>query len=214
MFACHHMLTHALAGSGAFFAFGLAGGMHCAGMCGPLACLLGRPEERPLARLGLYHSGRLLAYASIGALAAAAGRPLVPLLSWPVVAAVAALPLLAYAFWPRSWAPAFLGAWHNAAALRLGGLDPTLRALGLGLLTPGLPCGLLYAAAGAAITAPSWAVGAGWMASFGAGTLPILALGQGGFSWLAGRGPGFIPFLRRASAALAAITILALSFLG
>jgi len=212
---CHHMLAHALAGSGAFFLFGLAGGLHCAGMCGPLACLLGSAERNPFARLGLYHGGRLLAYAAVGATFAALGSPLRPVLTWPLLAALGALPLLAYAFWPRSLALPFVGALHARAARALAGLHPDLRSFALGLLTPGLPCGLLYAAAGSAITAPGWAVGAGWMLAFAAGTLPALALAQGGYALAGrGRGPAFTLGLRRATAALAATTILALSFLG
>ena len=213
--SCHHLLAHALAGSGAFFAFGLAGGLHCAGMCGPLACLLGRTDERPLFRLGLYHLGRLGAYAAVGATFAALGSPLRPILTWPVLAVLGALPLLAYAFWPRSWAWGLPAGWLSAANRGLGALPESLRSLGLGLLTPGLPCGLLYAAAGSAITAPGWAVGAGWMAAFAAGTFPALALSQGGFAWLGRRrSPAFVLGLRRATAVFAAGTILALSFLG
>jgi sulfite exporter TauE/SafE len=213
------MLAHTLAGCGAFFAFGLAGGLHCAGMCGPLACLLGRAEQRPLARLGLYHAGRGVAYALVGACFAALGRPLRPILTWPVLAALGALPLLAFAFWPRSLAAGLPGRWLDSAAQGLGSLagrvPEGLRPLGLGLLTPGLPCGLLYAAAGAALAAPSGALGAAWMLSFAAGTLPLLAASQGGFALAARRrSPAFVLGLRRATAAVAAGTILALSFLG
>lgn len=212
--ACHHLATDALAGSGAFFAFGLAGGLHCVGMCGPLACLLGKPEEQPLSRLGLYQGGRIAAYAVIGAFFAAVGRPWQPVLTWPVLAVIAALPLMAYAFFADAGAPGFLSKAYGAVARRLAPAPPALRALGLGLLTPLLPCGLLYAAAGAAVAAPSPLLGAAWMAAFAAGTLPLLALGQAGFAFAAQRRPqSFVLGLRRAAALLAAGTILALSFL-
>ena len=208
-FHCTVDQAQALAGSATFFALGLGGGLHCMGMCGPLACLLGRPEERPLARLGLYHLGRFTAYASLGAVLAAAGAPLRPLLSWPLLAALAVLPLLAYAISPRDRGPAFLGRWHGAGARRLMGLPPASRALGLGLLTPVLPCGILYTAAGAAVAAPGPGQGALWMASFAAGTLPLVLVGQLGFSWAARRGQGaWLPLLRRGSALLAALTLL------
>lgn len=215
MLSCHHPLTHAIAGAGAFFSLGLAGGLHCVGMCGPLACLLGKPEERPVAALGLYHGGRLAAYATVGFTFAWLGRPLQPILTWPVLAAVASVPLLLYAFWPRSWSPAFLQRLYAGASRKVAALPPHRRALSLGLLTPALPCGLLYAAAGAALSAPSPLMGAGWMLAFAGGTLPLLLLGQAGFVWAArGRELGFIQGLRRASAVLAALTILFLSFLG
>lgn len=215
MMSCHHPLTHAIAGAGAFFSLGLAGGLHCVGMCGPLACLLGRPEERPVAALGLYHGGRMAAYAAVGFTFAWLGRPLQPILTWPVLAAVASVPLLLYAFWPRTWSPALLQRLYAGASRWVAALPPLRRALSLGLLTPALPCGLLYAAAGAALSAPSPLMGAGWMLAFAAGTLPLLLLGQAGFVWAArGRELGFVQGLRRASAVLAALTILFLSFLG
>jgi sulfite exporter TauE/SafE len=212
--ACHHMAAHALTGAGAFFALGLAGGMHCAGMCGPLACLLGRPEQQPWGVLGLYHGSRLAAYAAVGATFAALGSPLRPLLSWPVLALLAGLPLLAFAAFGSDGGPGFLTRWHAAGARRLAGLPPWMRGLGLGVLTPALPCGLLYAAAGGAISAPGPLVGAAWLLAFGAGTLPLLLLGQAGFSWAARRGsPRLQQGLRRGAALLAACTLIYLSFL-
>lgn len=216
---CRHLLAHALAGCGAFFAFGLAGSLHCAGMCGPLACLLGKAEERPLSCQAFYQAGRFTAYAMLGALFASLGRPLRPLLSWPVLAGLGAVPLLAYAFWPRSAAFALPGRWLEQGLGGLGGLagliPEGLRPLGLGLLTPVLPCGLLYAAAGAALAAPSAALGAAWMLAFAAGNLPLLAASQGGFALAARRrSPAYVLGLRRTTAAIAAGTILALSFLG
>jgi sulfite exporter TauE/SafE len=208
-FVCTVGQAHALAGGAAFFMLGLGGGLHCMGMCGPLACLLGRPEERPALRLGLYHLGRFSAYATLGALMATLGAPLRPILSWPMLAAFAVLPLLAYAIWPSDRGPAFLARWHSAGARRLIGLPPTARALGLGLLTPALPCGILYMAAGAAVAAPGPAQGALWMLAFASGTLPLVLVGQLGFSWAARRGQGaWLPALRRGSAVLAALTLI------
>jgi hypothetical protein len=209
------MTVHALTGAGAFAMLGLAGGLHCAGMCAPLACLLGRPEERPWPALSLYHGARLAAYAAVGAVFAWVGSPLRPLLSWPLLAAVAVVPLLAYALFGGDGGPAFLARWHAVGARRLTAWPPWLRALGLGALTPALPCGLLYAAAGGAVSAPDPAVGALWLLAFGGGTLPLLLLGQAGFSWAAATGsPLRLERLRRGAALLTACTLLYLSFLG
>ena len=212
---CCHLAIHALTGAGAFAALGLAGGLHCAGMCGPLACLLGRPERQPWGVLGLYHAARLTAYAGVGAAFTWVGGPLRPLLSWPLLAALAVLPLLAYALFGREGGPSFLARWHSAGARRLAVRPPWLRGLGLGALTPALPCGLLYAAAGGAVSAPGPWVGAGWLLAFGAGTLPLLLLGQAGFTWAAAQGsPLRVERLRRGAALVAAGTLLYLSFLG
>jgi uncharacterized protein len=205
---------HGPAGALSLFLLGLVGSLHCLGMCGPLACLFSRPEEDPVLHLGLYHGSRLLAYGVVGASFAWLGAPLRPMLSWPVLAAIAVLPLLIWAVWPRDWAPAFLSRWHGAAMQRLRGLSPARRAIGIGLLTPALPCGLLYAAAAASISAPNPALGAAWMLAFGAGTLPLLAAGQAGYVWAARRGEGrwALP-LRRLAAVLAAATLIFFAFL-
>ena len=214
-FHCTVGQAHALAGGAAFFGLGLAGGLHCLGMCGPLACLLGRAERTPLASLGLYHGARFLAYGTVGTLIAGLGTPLRPLVSWPLLAALGIVPLLFYAFRPAGELPGLLARWHGAGARRLRGLPPPARALGLGLLTPALPCGMLYAAAGAAVAAPSAVSGGLWMLAFAAGTLPLLLLGQLGFSW-AGRtrSGAWVPTLRRASALVAAATLLGFAVWG
>ncbi|MEO8083762.1 MAG: sulfite exporter TauE/SafE family protein [Ardenticatenales bacterium] len=205
----------ASAGALAFFTLGLAGGLHCIGMCGPLACLLGRPERTPLSSLGLYHGGRLAAYAMVGVLFASFGAPLRPVLTWPVLAAIAVLPLLLYALRPSDLAPGFLARWHALGARRLRGVAPPVRALGLGLLTPALPCGILYAAAGAAVAAPSAAVGALWMVAFAGGTLPLLVTGQIGFTWAARvRGGAWVPTVRRVAALVAALTLIGFALMG
>lgn len=214
-FHCTVGQAHAAAGATAFFALGLAGGFHCLGMCGPLACLLGRAERTPRASLGLYHGARFLAYGSVGALFAGLGAPLRPILSWPVLAALGILPLLIYALGPRDRFPGFLARWHAAGARRLRDLPPPARALGLGLLTPALPCGMLYAAAGSAVAAPSAGVGALWMLAFASGTVPLLLLGQIGFSRLGqARGGAWVPALRRVSALVAAATLLGFAVWG
>jgi len=55
------------------FGMGLAGGLHCAGMCGPLA-LLATAGRRRLVSIGLYLTGKTSSYALLGALAGALGE--------------------------------------------------------------------------------------------------------------------------------------------
>ena len=48
---------------------GLLGSLHCIGMCGPIAFVLPLNRQntfRQWGQLGLYHTGRLLAYGIIG----------------------------------------------------------------------------------------------------------------------------------------------------
>ncbi|MGB8705218.1 MAG: sulfite exporter TauE/SafE family protein, partial [Gillisia sp.] len=59
--------------------FGLLGSFHCVGMCGPIAFLLPVDREnnfKKLFQIFIYHSGRILAYSSIGFLFGFAGKSL------------------------------------------------------------------------------------------------------------------------------------------
>ena len=60
----------------AAFVGGLAGGLHCAGMCGPLACMLlpVRGEGADASTVSsVYHLSRLTSYAVLGGLAGGLG---------------------------------------------------------------------------------------------------------------------------------------------
>jgi sulfite exporter TauE/SafE len=195
------------AGAGAFLLLGLAGSLHCAGMCGPLAYALG-DGGAGLKRLLPYHAARLAVYAGLGWAAAALGRPLQLALPGPSLLFLAALPLLAYALWPRDLSLPWLGSLLARSLGRLRSLPSGPRAVGLGLLTPLLPCGLLYAALAGSLAAPRPALGAAWMLSFAAGTLPLLALSQWGLARGAAVGGPWPLRLRRASAACAAFSLL------
>ena len=55
---------------------GLATSLHCAGMCGPIACGLGtlaKSEGERLTAASLYHGTRLVSYGIIGAVCGALG---------------------------------------------------------------------------------------------------------------------------------------------
>ncbi len=181
------------------FAAGLAGSVHCALMCGPLACA-GLPVERSarLRAAGAWHLGRIAAYALLGCLLGGVGLSIAQGLSGSVVAAmpwVMAAALVATAFDVGRWIrpPAFLGGLARRVA-RLGAkLSPALRAGALGAATPLLPCGLLYGVFLAAMAAGSFGRGAGLMASFAVGGTAALSAAQlPGLSAFSSR-----PWLRR-----------------
>ncbi|MBC3787980.1 sulfite exporter TauE/SafE family protein [Spirosoma utsteinense] len=160
---------------------GLAGSLHCIGMCGPLAMALpvGRlPQgQRRLAR-GLYHAGRLSAYSLLGAVVGTLGqgllltglqRPIsimagILLLVWAVSAKVFPNWMHTTSFARRLTAPL-------AALLR----RPTLTHMaGLGFLNGLLPCGSVYVALAGALATTSPMGGAGYLLAFGLGTLPAM----------------------------------------
>ena len=56
---------------------GLATSLHCAGMCGPIACGVGtlaKSEGERLAAASIYHGTRLFSYGVIGGICGALGR--------------------------------------------------------------------------------------------------------------------------------------------
>lgn len=171
---------------------GLATSLHCAGMCGPLACGLGtfaRSEGERKRAAALYHVGRLTAYSIIGAICGALGRePLSWFFHSPAVllpwALVIALLLLATGWEKKIPRPAFLTRFLFRMRLRTRKMPVVAGAAVTGLLTPFLPCGPLYAVFLAMLAAGSAAKGAEMALAFGLGTVPLLWLAQHQFHHL------------------------------
>lgn len=176
--------------SGAFAA-GLAASFHCAGMCGPLACLAcsRRTSCGTTPPAAAYHATRLTAYALGGAGAAAFGAAWLHLLPdwlrgsipWVVLAIV----LL--------WA---LGLTSSIPVPRLPWLKPN--PVLIGAATPLIPCGPLYLMFGLAALSGTPAKGASLLLAFGLGTVPLLWVAQHQWgrlrNWL---GPGRALWLQR-----------------
>ena len=195
---------------------GLATSLHCAGMCGPIACGLGtlaKSEGERLTAASLYHGSRLLSYAAIGAVCGALGQqPLkrffdspAALLPWVMV-----LVLLCMAFgldkkFPR---PAVLNRFTARARFKASRLSAYGGASAMGLLTPFLPCGPLYLMFGATLLAGSAARGAEFALAFGLGTVPLLWLAQHQFHRIRSRlTPLAMGRLRRGLALVTAVML-------
>ncbi|MEK7952719.1 sulfite exporter TauE/SafE family protein [Luteolibacter soli] len=171
---------------------GLATSLHCAGMCGPLACgvgMMAKSESERMTAASAYHAGRLFAYSTIGALCGALGKePLGWFFHSPAVllpwALVAALLLLATGLEKKIPRPAFL--MRFIARLRFRTMKlPVIAGAGLtGLFTPFLPCGPLYAVFLALLASGSAARGAEVALAFGLGTVPLLWVVQHQFQRL------------------------------
>jgi len=87
-------------------------------------------------------------------------------------------------------------------------LSPVTRAAMLGVVTPLLPCGLLWAAFAGASVAGSATSGATVMAAFALGSLPLLFLAQSQAGRIATRfSPRSVQILQRSAMLLAAITL-------
>ncbi len=155
---------------------GLAGGPHCALMCGAACAGIGRGPQGRRA-LAQFLAGRALGYAAVGGVAGAsvqalgwlggASAALRPLWSFAHLAAMA----LGVALLLNARQPAWLerqgrGWWRTARlmAQRRGG------SFSLGLAWALMPCGLLQAALLTAALAGDAARGAGAMLAFAAGS--------------------------------------------
>lgn len=219
------MLDLALAGSA--LVMGLAGSLHCAGMCGAACAGLTRGGQRE-AVLG-FQFARLLSYAVGGALVAASVGGL---LRWEQGAAwlrpvwlglhLAALALGLTLLW-RGAQPAWLQALWGARApqsvsipvggLAAGGvqLGAPRRAALAGLAWVAWPCGLLQSAlVVAALASGPWA-GALVMAAFAAGSSPgLLAAPWLLRRWLGQQGRGLSWAIRLSGGLLAAGSLWAL----
>lgn len=197
-----------IAGASSALVAGATGSVHCALMCGPLACA-GLPSGPGRWRAALaWHTGRVSAYALVGGALGALGvgvsqtltTSVQPLLPWVMAAGLIATALDV----GRHLAPL-----PGLAGLsrRLGGLaarqSPTRRSLLLGAATPFLPCGLLYGVFLAAVATSSLAGGAAVMAAFALGAVPALGGVQAG-AQLGARFPAATWALRRAVPLVAA----------
>jgi sulfite exporter TauE/SafE len=180
---------------------GLAGGVHCVGMCGGIVgALAGATGQRqPAMRLHLaYSAGRILSYGLAGALAGSAGG----VLGWAGSAALgvrgsmvgqsifmlaASLMLIMLGLYLSGLAPVLrhmeslgAGLWRRLQPLARPLLPAATlpRAVGLGAIWGFLPCGLVYAMLVTAMATGSPALGAAVLVAFGLGTLPnLLAVG-------------------------------------
>lgn len=166
----------------ALFMTGLVGSAgHCAGMCGPfvLAQIGARARMDRIAGYALlpYHLGRGTTYVALGALLAAPIGILGRLdgLRWIPAAMLVAAAIIFVIQALRGWnflagrPPAFL---HRARGLFARPLG--LRGYALGFLLGFLPCGLLYAAIGAAAATGDPIAAATGMLGFVLGTAPML----------------------------------------
>lgn len=191
------------------FIFGAANSLHCAAMCGPLALAFQGGSKGACS----YHLGRVLSYGTIGVVLGGLGSALgshelgAPT-AWVAFVLAAGLVVLALLGERGALAIPGLGQALNRAMARTRRWSPAWRAGLLGMFTPLLPCGLLWAACAGASLAGSPLAGGGVMTGFALGSLPLLLLAQTQAGRLARRfGPRTLQWLQR-GAMLSAAAIL------
>jgi len=196
----------------------LVGSPHCAGMCGGLVAFCTGVGGGAKSRTALvaYHAARLVSYAAVGAVAGALGMALdlgggaiglsrtAAIVAGLAICLFGVATLLQLAGARISCLPApkplvdALKKIHGFAMRR----GPVPRSTIVGLATPLLPCGWLWAFAAIAAGTASIVWGVAAMAAFWLGTVPILTAVGVGLSWIPANA-------RRSLAAMAAVAMIA-----
>jgi uncharacterized protein len=164
---------------------GLAGSLHCVGMCGPLALAL--PVQRSnnwlrAVAATVYNTGRVVSYTLMGTVFGGAGQIFIAS-QWQARLSIAlgALILL-YLFIPKKYLhlpsakgginQPFVWVRKKLSALLQSGSSSSLFVMGM--LNGLLPCGLVYLALGSAVVTGSMVRGGMFMLFFGLGTFLLM----------------------------------------
>ncbi len=166
-------------------ALGLLGSLHCMGMCGPIAFML--PVDRTnnlkkATQIGIYHLGRLLAYALIGLVFGLLGKGLYVFglqqkLSIIIGSLMILVVILPYKTFHKYNFSKPIYKIISKVKNKLG-KELTKKTsdtfLTIGFLNGLLPCGLVYMALFGAIAMGDALKGSLYMMLFGIGTVPLM----------------------------------------
>lgn len=200
---------------GAAFVAGLVTSLHCAGMCGPVACWLMPTQKQDDATTisSVYQVTRLLSYTLLGVAAGGLGRVPLTFLGgtwlqytpWILVIFFVAVAFKLDKRIPRPlWSARLAVKLHST----LRGRSRLAGAAILGAGTPLLPCGPLYFVIAMATFAGSALRGAEFMLAFGLGTLPLLWFTQANFGLLRSKlKPAVLDRTRAGIAVVAALVV-------
>ena len=161
---------------------GLAGSLHCMGMCSPLAVAVSGMSRSFLTSRLLYNAGRILTYGLLGAFVGAFGAMagLTQYQTWLSVALGAILVLLGITGVSVIRVPLLtpvlqrLTGWLKARYASQVRSKSTRAFVLMGSINGLLPCGLTYFALTYCITLPDAYSGFQFMTLFGLGTLPVM----------------------------------------
>lgn len=176
---------------GAALILGLAGSLHCIGMCGPLVMAVhsARSNGNWWYKKVLYHLGRISVYASLGAIAGSIGQTFVAFGLQRWIAITAGLLMMLFLAWPAGM-KRFKSKPLNAIGWLKGKFSALLKNqnamshFSLGVLNGLLPCGLVYVALAGSIALSDVWKSALFMALFGLGTTPALFAAGSILKWL------------------------------
>lgn len=168
------------------FILGMAGSLHCVGMCGPIALALPGDRRQSLKFISgrlIYQTGRIITYISLGLLAGIFGKG-ISLLGVQYLQQITSIGLgcllIIMALIPATQHRIFIPSLQiliakvkmSLASLLKKRHYPSLFAIGL--LNGLLPCGLVYSALLGALSASSPEMAMNFMLFFGLGTFPLM----------------------------------------
>jgi sulfite exporter TauE/SafE len=160
---------------------GLAGSLHCVGMCSPLAMAVTSSRSGASLKRLVYNAGRIFTYSILGMIVASLGF-VIPIFKFQnLVSIVLGIILLLVGIGTLKAKIPYLSTFIGIQTTRLKilfakflqrkGLSSVLF---LGSLNGLLPCGLVYIALAYCLTLQSPLEGFGFMSLFGVGTLPAM----------------------------------------
>jgi sulfite exporter TauE/SafE len=164
------------------FLIGLAGSLHCMGMCAPLVVAASRSGKNAITRNLHYNLGRILTYGMLGSIASfiGAGFYLAGLQQWVSVIAglsMLAIGILSIRIATPAYVQGFLFRFSNALKSKFQKLlnkRNLFATLLMGMINGLLPCGMTLVAIGYCLTLPGPTNGFLSMVLFGLGTLPAM----------------------------------------
>jgi uncharacterized protein len=169
---------------GSAFGMGLAGSLHCIGMCGPLALSLPTPHKSNLSRISgglFYNSGRILSYTGMGLLFGSLGNLMIATRWQSGLSIALGIIILLYLLLPKKYfhfsTVTILSKPFVLLRQELGKLFKSKKRSSLffiGILNGFLPCGLVYLALTSSIISSSIVNGGMFMLFFGLGTFPMM----------------------------------------
>jgi sulfite exporter TauE/SafE len=169
---------------GTAFIMGLAGSLHCIGMCGPLALSLPVSHSDNLSRIAggtTYNIGRIFSYAVLGLIFGSIGKLVVASHWQSRLSLILGGVILLYLFIPKKYfhfsRPTVFNRPFIFLRRQLGKLFHSRNFSSLffiGILNGLLPCGLVYLALTSSVITGSSLNGALFMSFFGLGTFPAM----------------------------------------
>lgn len=166
------------------FLIGLIGSWHCIGMCGPIALMVpGAKGKSRFVSILLYHSGKTMAYLSIGSLIGLIPALLTSFKIQATITITAGIVILLFGLIPflanlleRKGFVVF-SSYFNLKNRLAAALDKNKLEYGfyIGFLNGFIPCGMVYVAALGAISQAGFMESLGYMFLFSLGTLPLMS---------------------------------------